>query len=76
MSSLYFYTTVTCHLCEEAETLLNQIALPANLQIEKRDIIDKEEWLEKYRISIPVLAFNEKELNWPFNKNQIEHFIR
>jgi len=75
MNKLFLYSTEVCHLCEEAEALLNQIALPAKLQIEKRDIIDKDEWLEKYRISIPVLALNGKELYWPFNKIQIEQFL-
>jgi glutaredoxin len=74
--SIILYTTLGCHLCEEAEQLLNQVEIPENTTIQKRDIIDNQQWLDKYRISIPVLASNGKELNWPFTKIQIQQFLQ
>ena len=48
------FGTLGCHLCEEAEQVL-QPFVAQGLVVELLDIIDSPEWLERYSLSIPVL---------------------
>jgi glutaredoxin len=67
--------TKGCHLCEDAEHLLQGLNLP----YQYLDIIDDEKLLQRYEISIPVLLYtsisNTSELYWPFNADMISHWI-
>jgi glutaredoxin len=57
-------TTLGCHLCEQAETLLRQ-ALPT-AQIEKIDIAEDDALIEAYGERIPVVRYAGRERGWPF----------
>ena len=63
------FGTVGCHLCEEAEQVL-QPFVTQGLVVELLDIIDSPEWLERYALTIPVLrrVDNGQELTWPFDQ--------
>lgn len=66
------FGTLGCHLCEEAEQVL-QPFVDRGLIVELLDIIDSEQWLERYALTIPVLrrVDNGQELNWPFDEQDI-----
>ena len=70
--------TSGCHLCEQAEQIINDI-LPNNLEltIETIDIAEHEQWQEEYAIRIPVLYHPESknELGWPFDQTHVIQFI-
>lgn len=70
------FGTLGCHLCEEAELLL-QPFVAQGLVVELCDIIDSPQWLERYALSIPVLrrTDNARELNWPFTVEEVHHFL-
>ena len=70
---LYLYGTSSCHLCEEAAALLQDL----NLCWSEVDIAEDEELLQSYGLKIPVLyrADNQTELCWPFSGNDILVFI-
>ncbi len=70
------FGTLGCHLCEEAELLL-QPFVAQGLAVELFDIIDSPQWLERYALSIPVLrrTDNARELNWPFTVEEVHHFL-
>jgi len=57
-------TTAGCHLCEQAEALLNQ-ALPG-VSVIRVDIAEQDELIEQYGTVIPVLRYQGRELRWPF----------
>ena len=78
MQSIIFYTTVGCHLCEQAEELLQQMALEAELSWKKTDIADDPVLVESYGIRIPVLrrVDDEVELGWPFDLGQLREFVK
>ena len=57
-------TTLGCHLCEQAETLVRQ-ALPG-VEIVKVDIAEDDALIERYGTVIPVLRHGTRELRWPF----------
>ena len=66
------FGTLGCHLCEEAEQVL-QPFVAQGLVVELLDIIDSPEWLERYSLSIPVLrrVDNGQELHWPFDQQAV-----
>lgn len=72
MNKLVFYTTVGCHLCEQADSLLQQFAEQnagtLRFDIDEVDIATDEKLVELYGIRIPVVKneSNQREIGWPF----------
>jgi glutaredoxin len=64
--SYLLLSTESCHLCEQAETLLASL----DILYKKIDIADQEKWQRHYATKIPVLLNTEtnQKLCWPFNK--------
>lgn len=72
---LVMYSTVGCHLCEEAQFLCMQVL---GQTVPEIDIVTDEALLERYSIRIPVLQRkdNDAELDWPFDKNAMMAFLK
>lgn len=70
---LVLYGTTHCHLCEEAEALLQSIGVKA----EHIDIAEDDALLEKYGVRIPVMKREDtgEELGWPFDEQTTRRFI-
>lgn len=70
--SYYLFGTIGCHLCEEAESLMQGLALKWRYV----DIATDESLLERYGTCIPVLR-DEKgcELAWPFDEEAVRGWI-
>lgn len=66
------YGTLGCHLCDEAEQVL-QPFVAQGLVVELLDIIESSEWLGRYALSIPVLRRVDtgQELHWPFDQQAV-----
>jgi len=66
LAEFILYSTLGCHLCEEAEKILS---LKPGLSYTLVDIAESESLMERYGISIPVLRHfsSETELAWPFD---------
>jgi hypothetical protein len=74
-----FYTTLGCHLCEQALVILKQcIANDAGCTIVEIEIADDTDLLEKYGLIIPVVNVvgREGELGWPFNHQDLADFLK
>jgi len=71
--TLLLYTTSGCHLCEQAEALLQSASAP----VETVEIADDEALLERYGVRIPVLRHREtgRELGWPFDAAMIQYWL-
>jgi glutaredoxin len=71
------FGTLGCHLCEYAEALLMPF-VEHGLQVELVDISEREDWVERYGRTIPVLRRCDSgaELNWPFSAEQVVAFLR
>ncbi|WP_159739145.1 glutaredoxin family protein [Vibrio atypicus] len=67
------YSTEGCHLCEMAFELCQQIGI-AN-KVETVDIAFDEELFLRYRVTIPVLNYQGQELNWPFDLQELQHWL-
>ena len=68
MLALFFYTTKSCHLCEEAARLLEKLQLVKEVNIEAVDISENESLVRSYGLRIPVVKSKQsgKEIDWPF----------
>ena len=77
MTSLVFYTTVGCHLCEEAEQMLRQMQAQHYFEWQAVDIADDVELVRLYGIRIPVLKIlgANNELRWPFDPLMLVEFL-
>lgn len=70
--------TAGCHLCEQAESIINDYAKKgAGISIESIDIAEFEVWQAQYATRIPVLYHPETEtdLGWPFDRADVKAFI-
>lgn len=70
--------TSGCHLCEEAELIINECRqTELDVQIELVDIAEHEQWQQDYATLIPVLLHEDtaQTLNWPFAHNHVINFL-
>lgn len=81
MRRFYLYTTLGCHLCEEAEAVLLPLLSQAqaagiSIEIEVIDIAE-EGLIDTYGVRIPVLRCvqTERELDWPFDVGQVSGLL-
>jgi len=76
---LTFYTTEGCHLCEQAQGLLQNLLqqYPSCYQIEIVDIVESDALIQQYGARIPVLqkVAAKEELAWPFDYQSLLHFL-
>ena len=70
------YTTLGCHLCEEAESqLLGLQSAGMDLTIRPVEIADDDQLTERYGIRIPVVQCGAREIGWPFTVDELRAFL-
>ena len=74
MKEVILVTGKDCHLCEQAKDLLTELRDDKLIFIEK-DVYSKRDYLDKYWDKIPVILFQDLELLWPFNKDNIKDLL-
>lgn len=67
------YSTSGCHLCEQAYQLLTQVNIADPITIV--DIAFDDELFSRYGVTIPVVACQGVELNWPFDFNELTQWL-
>jgi len=74
MAAYVLYSTVGCHLCEQAQQLCSEVLGQAVPEV---DISTDNALLERYGIRIPVLQRLDTgaELGWPFDADAIMQFL-
>ena len=65
--TLRLFGRENCHLCEQAEALLNQLGIAYRFV----DIDESAELGALYGLRIPVLANTLAELDWPFDQQNL-----
>lgn len=77
MATVFLYSTLGCHLCEKAKTLLWPVLAYHGFKLLEKDIADDDGLIEAYGIRIPVLVAEDLscELNWPFDEQQASDFL-
>ena len=77
---LYLYTSLGCHLCEQAEALLRALPAGACSEIRAEEIGDSDDLIARYGIRIPVVAYSSeqgewRELGWPFDAAMLAELL-
>ena len=74
---LLLYGTSACHLCEQAEELLEELlAVNRAARYRKVDISTDDALFERYGWVIPVIVRPDgEELCWPFDRTRLREFI-
>lgn len=77
---IILYSRQDCHLCDQAQALIEQVISGSDWQLEKVDIDSDPKLTELYRYFIPVLARIEgtetTTLNWPFPPSRIKDLLK
>jgi glutaredoxin len=75
MAQLVLYSTVGCHLCEEAQRVIFRAL---GVTVAETDIADDPYLLEHYGIRIPVLRRVDtgEEIGWPFGEAAVRTLAR
>jgi hypothetical protein len=80
---LKFYTTLGCHLCEQALELVrilqadNSVLVGQDIEVCEIDIADSEELMAEYGIRIPVIQLEsvDADIGWPFTLDQLAEYL-
>lgn len=74
MSQLLMYSTLGCHLCEEAQRVVVAVL---GRTVPERDIADDPLLLDRYQLRIPVLLCLDSgaELDWPFDMGDLQALL-
>lgn len=77
MHQFVLYSTLGCHLCDQAEALLISELDPAKHEVIVADIVEDEQLIKTYATRIPVLKAKAcgAELSWPFDAVQLQAFV-
>ncbi|GAA5644765.1 glutaredoxin family protein [Vibrio proteolyticus] len=67
------YSTEGCHLCEMAFGLVKQLDMADAVQV--IDIALDDALFSRYGVTIPVLKYNDSELNWPFDLEELKDWL-
>ncbi|MGF1720899.1 glutaredoxin family protein [Vibrio kyushuensis] len=67
------YSTEGCHLCEMAFELLKASQVSKEIQVV--DIAFDETLFYRYGVTIPVVKFEQSELNWPFDSQELQSWL-
>lgn len=75
MSELTLYTTLGCHLCEEARAMLDHLVQQGKASYASQEIAESEALVEQYGVRIPVIRRRDgEELGWPFDYETLQSF--
>ncbi|MFK7730027.1 MAG: glutaredoxin family protein [Pseudomonadales bacterium] len=76
MQTIILYGTDYCHLCEQAEALLRDLAVD-QYQLQKIDISDDDALMDLYSLRIPVARLQNAsvDLGWPFDRVTLTEYL-
>ncbi len=77
MQTLYLYTTLGCHLCEQAKALAWPLLAEMEYRLQEVEIADDPALMERYGVRIPVMAVEplSEGLGWPFTQTQLAQLL-
>lgn len=78
MTLVTLYTTLGCHLCDEAKHVAWPVLEHFNCRLVEVEIANDDELVEAYGIRIPVLKCSnlEGDIGWPFDQQQLADYLR
>lgn len=76
-TTVFLYTTLGCHLCEEAKRVLWELADEHSFQLQEVEISESDGLVERYGVRIPVIAVAgvANDLGWPFSLEEARELL-
>jgi len=76
MKKLTLFSTSACHLCEQAQEIIESYS-EDSIELEIVDIADDDTLIDRYGIRIPVVMLEgrEDDLGWPFGLSQLARYL-
>jgi glutaredoxin len=76
VKQLTLYTGFSCHLCEQAKTILYPLISQQGWELVEVNIQESEDLKQRYGTHIPVVALPDgREKGWPFTVAQIVRLL-
>ncbi|WP_101757131.1 glutaredoxin family protein [Oceanicoccus sp. KOV_DT_Chl] len=77
MKNLILYSTVGCHLCEQALAIIMPL-IQGEYLITEVDISESDLLMARYGVRIPVILREDSgaEIGWPFDQQAFVDFLR
>lgn len=77
IQALTLYSSIGCHLCEEARAMLQHIIEHHQLsaEINEVDVLSDDDIETRYAHHIPVVAINGVEMGYPFTLPELEKWV-
>ena len=75
-SGLVLYTTSACSACEAALDALLSMPELRGFALDTFDVSDDDGLFQRYGERVPVLAWQWRELNWPFDRADVGKFLK
>lgn len=77
MRRLIIYSTVGCHLCEQATALIFPFLKPLGIELVECDIANNDQLIDEYGVRIPVLKLENaaQDLSWPFTEEDFVAYV-
>ncbi len=72
LSTVTLYTRPGCHLCEEAQALLQRLAARYPHRLELVNIDEDAALRARYHLTIPVIRIGDAELEAPIERRALE----
>lgn len=77
---LILYSTLGCHLCEQAKLVLASEAIVSRwgaIAYREVDIADSDDLVDRYGLRIPVLKHDstQGEIGWPFDDEALDAWM-
>ena len=73
--TLILYSTLGCHLCDLALEVIAHCSEASQKNVCSIDIADDDDLVSRYGVRIPVIAYADKELGWPFTVDDLSAFL-
>lgn len=77
MRDLILYTTLGCHLCDQAKDVIWPQLSVHGYRLVEVDIADDADLVDRYGVRIPVVYRQDvnAELGWPFDHQALSDFL-
>ena len=75
-AKIILFSTDYCTLCDAALELLMSMPELRGLSLHVVDVANDEDLLSRYGERLPVVRVGERELDWPFGREEISNVLR
>lgn len=78
MRKLILYTSLGCHLCEQALTVITPLLGRFDLTLQQQEIADSDDLMDRYAVRIPVVRLEsaQQDLGWPFDAQEFVRYMQ